>query len=72
MSSLVAEADRLCNAQRYECSKAHRDTRAGHYQRNPAELKQDPLVWRRHIEESRGRTLGPLNSAADLDGRIGR
>ena len=30
---LDAEADRLCNAQRYERSAARRDTRAGHYQR---------------------------------------
>ena len=30
---LDAEADRLCNAQRYERSEARRDTRAGHYQR---------------------------------------
>jgi putative transposase len=28
---LDAEADRLCNAQRYERSEARRDTRAGHY-----------------------------------------
>src|SRR5436190_23943462 len=31
---LDAEADRLCNAQRYERSEAGRDTRAGHYERN--------------------------------------
>src|SRR5438477_1708255 len=31
---LDAEADRLCNAQRYERSEARRDTRAGHYERN--------------------------------------
>src|SRR3954471_19991061 len=30
---LEAEADRLCNAQRYERSEARRDTRAGHYER---------------------------------------
>jgi hypothetical protein len=30
---LGAEADRLCNAQRYERSAARRDTRAGHYER---------------------------------------
>jgi transposase-like protein len=30
----VLEADRLCNAQRYERSAARRDTRAGHYERN--------------------------------------
>ena len=28
-----AEADRLCNAQRYDRSEARRDTRAGHYER---------------------------------------
>ena len=31
---LDAEADRLCNAQRYERSAARRDTRAGHYERD--------------------------------------
>jgi transposase-like protein len=30
---LDAEADRLCNAQRYERNQARRDTRAGHYER---------------------------------------
>ena len=30
---LDTEADRLCNAQRYERSAARRDTRAGHYER---------------------------------------
>jgi transposase-like protein len=30
---LHAEADRLCNAQRYERRAARRDTRAGHYER---------------------------------------
>src|SRR6516162_3560519 len=30
---LDAEADRLCNAQRYERSEARRDTRAGYYER---------------------------------------
>ena len=34
---LDAEADRLCNAQRYERSAARRDTRAGHYERNLAD-----------------------------------
>ena len=34
MNALVeAEADWLCNAQRYERSEARRDTRAGHYER---------------------------------------
>ena len=31
---LDAEADRLCNARRYERSEARRDTRAGHYERS--------------------------------------
>jgi transposase-like protein len=31
---LDAEADRLCNAQRYERTQARRDTRAGHYERS--------------------------------------
>jgi putative transposase len=30
---LDAEADRLCNAQRYDRTEARRDTRAGHYER---------------------------------------
>src|SRR6476469_1760006 len=30
---LDAEANRLCNAQRYERTDARRDTRAGHYER---------------------------------------
>src|SRR5262245_42022907 len=30
---LDSEADRLCNAQRYERTEARRDTRAGHYER---------------------------------------
>ena len=30
---LEAEADRLCNAEKYQRSEARRDTRAGHYQR---------------------------------------
>ena len=33
-SLLDAEADRLCNAQRYERTQARRDTRAGHYERS--------------------------------------
>lgn len=32
-SMLDAEADRLCNAERYERTEARTDTRAGHYQR---------------------------------------
>ena len=40
---LDAEADRLCNAQRYERTEARRDTRAGHYERN-LETKGNPPV----------------------------
>jgi transposase-like protein len=36
---LEAEADRLCNAQRYERSEARRDTRAGHYERRLLQTK---------------------------------
>ena len=32
---LDAEADRLCNAGRYERPQARRDTRAGNYERKP-------------------------------------
>ena len=32
-SMLDAEADQLCNADRYQRSQAHKDTRAGYYQR---------------------------------------
>ncbi len=33
-SPLDAEADRLCQAGRYERTEARKDTRAGHYSRN--------------------------------------
>jgi putative transposase len=49
---LDAEADRLCNAQRYERSEARRDTRAGHYERN--------------LQGRRGPSEGPEASPADL------
>src|SRR4051794_30423282 len=43
MTALDVEADRLCNAQRYERSAAHSATRAGHYklnlQSNPGEVR---------------------------------
>jgi putative transposase len=50
---LDAEADRLCNAQRYERSGARRDTRAGHYERKlqtkAGEVKlRIPKIGRRH------------------------
>lgn len=34
---LDAEADRLCGADRYQRSEARKDTRAGHYERKPAD-----------------------------------
>jgi Transposase, Mutator family len=37
---LDAEADRLCNAQRYERSEARRDTRAGHSKTSPCMASQ--------------------------------
>jgi len=40
---LDAEADRLCNAQRYERTDARRDTRAGHYERG-LETKAGPVT----------------------------
>jgi len=41
---LNAEADRLCNAQRYERSEARRDTRAGHYERSrPRPARSQPM-----------------------------
>src|SRR5215467_4209024 len=52
---LDAEADRLCNAQRYERSEARRDTRAGHYERK---LTAD--------QGRRGTVEGPQASGADL------
>ncbi len=39
---LDTEADRLCNAGRYERTEARRDTRAGHYERN-LETKAGPV-----------------------------
>ena len=41
---LDAEADRLCNAQRYERSEARRDTRAGHYERILREIRRRTRV----------------------------
>jgi transposase-like protein len=45
---LDAEADRLCNAQRYERSAARRDSRAGHYERGVLCLKSAPRLERRN------------------------
>jgi hypothetical protein len=51
---LDAEADRLCNAQRYERSAARRDTRAGHYERG---LQTKAGQRRRHQRRARRRRL---------------
>jgi Transposase, Mutator family len=40
---LDAEADRICNAQRYERTEARHDTRAGHYERG-LETKAGPVT----------------------------
>ena len=64
---LDAEADRLCNAERYERSEARRDRRAGHYER-----KLRPRLarsYRRHRAGwHRNRSLAtlPRNSAMSL------
>jgi hypothetical protein len=51
-----AEADRLCNAQRYERSDARRDTRAGHYesglQAKAGEVRLRVPKLRRHTFET--------------------
>ena len=39
----MAEADRLCNVQRYERGEARRDTRAGHYKRKLQETDRSIL-----------------------------
>src|SRR6476619_5820271 len=45
---LDAEADRLCNAQRYERSEARRDTRAGHHEQSsfqrPRSMRRSPTM----------------------------
>jgi transposase-like protein len=63
---LDAEADRLCNAQRYERSAARRDTRAGHYERNlqtkacPSR-KSYPRVAMMQPGQNRHSNNGPLS-----------
>ena len=51
---LDAEADRLCNAQRYERSEARRDTRAGHYER---QLQTKAGTVKRRIPKLRTQNL---------------
>jgi hypothetical protein len=42
---LDAEADRLCNAQRYEHTEARTDTRAGSYSREHWRGIRTPICW---------------------------
>jgi hypothetical protein len=53
---LDAEADRLCNAQRYERSAARRDTRAGHYERG---LQTKAGEVRLRVPKLRRQTFAP-------------
>src|ERR1700745_10336 len=73
---LDAQADRLCNAQRYERSEARRDTRAGYYERGPQtkagegrvtvpKLRQQTLRDGHHRAVSAARELG--RGGADRD-----
>ena len=60
---LDAEADRLCNAQRYERREARRDTRAGHYERKlktkAGEVKlRIPKLRTQTFETARNARLG--------------
>ena len=63
---LDAEADRLCNAQRYERSEAHRDTRAGHYERK-LQTKAGEVTLR--IPNLRVQSLRHRSSSATGDAR---
>src|SRR5215468_2090562 len=75
---LDAEADRLCNAQRYERSAARRDTRAGHYERKlqskagEVRLKVPKLraqTFETAIIERYPRELGRGSLGRDVSGR---
>src|SRR5262249_40495597 len=74
---LDAEADRLCNAQRYERSAARRDTRAGHYERGlqtkagEVRLRVAPADVRDgdHRALSAARELGRGGTDRDISGR---
>src|SRR5262244_3688305 len=58
---LEAEADRLCNAQRYERSEARQDTRAGHYERG---LQTKAGGVRLRFRSRAGGHLRPRSSSA--------
>ena len=57
---LEAEADRLCNAQRYERSEVRRDTRAGHYERK---LQTKAGEVRLKVPKLRAQTFETASSA---------
>ena len=59
---LDAEADRLCNAQRYERSEARRDTRAGHYERKLQTTARSSCGYRSF---GRRRLRRPLSSVTN-------
>src|SRR5262250_1332570 len=60
---LDAEADRLCNAQRYERTAAHRDTRAGYHERKLQTKAGDPNV--RKTLDTSGRRSAQIKTAKD-------
>src|SRR6266699_1377334 len=66
---LDAEADRLCNAQRYERSAARRDTRAGHYERN---LQTKAGEVRLKVPKLRQQTFEPSGLGEKLGGTFGK
>ena len=77
---LDAEADRLCNAQRYERSAARRDTRSGHYERGlqtkAGEVRlRVPKLRRQAFETAiieryrQARELGRRGADRDVSGR---
>jgi putative transposase len=63
---LDAEADRLCNAQRYERSEARRDTRAGHYERK-LQTKAGEVIG--GLRTLRGTRVSP-STVSDLNKKI--
>jgi transposase-like protein len=66
LTRMDAEADRLCNAQRYERTEARRDTRAGHYERN-LETKAGEVTLK--VPKLGGRPSRRRSSSAIGDGR---
>src|SRR5262245_16628824 len=83
---LDAEADRLCNAQRYERSEARRDTRAGHYERGlqtkagevrlrVPKLRQqtfETAIIERYRRPARSSATPPIPTSAFRDARRGQ